>query len=220
MTDELDNPFTDAGPESPADHHFLAYEDVVADIFEAVTNAGLRVDDMRHDMEPSIGERRFECTVRLDGPDAPTRYHAHISFAWDALMTFISTYGPGRECELYHDDEDLDDCPHQLIDPDPLAEIEVEFVLGDGGYELQNIAEVPGWVESVQQLFGTVYPDGNGPSVHVGMAVIGSATIIEKFSAEHSWLVNVSREGVFTDIAQHIVATLKIAPQLADRLPF
>lgn len=205
--------------DSPAPQ-FLAYEDIVAEIFDAATHAGLRVDDMRHDMEPSIGERRFECTVRMDTPDQSSKYHAHISFTWDALMTFVSTYGPGRECELYHDADDLDDCPHQMIDPDPLAEIEVEFVLGDGGYELQDIGEIPGWVESVSQLFNSVFPDNDGPSVHVGMAIIGSTTIIEKFSAEHSWLVNVAHESVFDDIARQVHAVLRIAPSLADRLPF
>jgi hypothetical protein len=44
---------------------FPSYEELSADLIEAIDQAGLFIEDVRHHLEPSVGERRFECTVRL-----------------------------------------------------------------------------------------------------------------------------------------------------------
>jgi hypothetical protein len=116
---------------------FPSYEELSADLIEAIDQAGLFIEDVRHHLEPSVGERRFECTVRLSSGEPPSRYHVHLSFAWDALLTYVAAYGAGADCDLYHDDEEAEDCPHHQLPPQPFVELEAEFILGDGGYGLR-----------------------------------------------------------------------------------
>ena len=198
---------------------FPSYEEVSADLIEALDGAGLFVEDVRHHLEPSVGDRRFECTIRLTSGEPPSRYHVHLSFVWDALLTYVAAYGPGADCELYHDDEESQDCPHRQLAPQPFLELEAEFVLGDGGYELHELAELSGWVETVQGLLAKAFRDDDRPSVHVGIASLGTTTLVEKFTAEHSWLLDFERPPDFEGIAQQIQAALRLVPQLADRLP-
>ena len=198
---------------------FPSYEEVSADLVEALDGVGLFVEDVRHHIEPSVGERRFECTIRLTAGEPPSRYHVHLSFLWDALLTYIAAYGPGSDCELYHDDEEAQSCPHQQLTPQPFVELEAEFVLGDGGYELHEMAEVSGWVEMVQGLLGKAFTSDDKPSVHVGIASLGATTLVEKFTAEHSWLLDFERPPDLAAIARQIQAALRLVPQLADRLP-
>jgi len=198
---------------------FPSYEEVSADLIEAIDGAGLFVEDVRHHLEPSVGERRFECTIRLSPSEPPSRYHVHLSFVWDALLTYVAAYGPGADCELYHDDDEAQECPHQQLTPQPFVELEAEFVLGDGGYELHDIDEVSSWVETVQGLLAKAFSDDDRPSVHVGIASLGATTLVEKFTAEHSWLLDFERPPDFAGIARQIQTALKLVPQLADRLP-
>lgn len=204
-----------AGADRPT---FPSYEEFASDLLEAVDAAGLSIEDVRHHLEPGLGERRFECTVRLTG-DPPPRYHVHVSYTWDALLTFISAYGPGADCELYHDDDEAQDCPHQQITPQAFVDVEAEFVLGDGGYELHDLDEVGGWVETVQTLLGKAFSEDDKPSVHVGIAVLGTTTLVEKFTAEHSWFLDFEKQPDLATVAKQIDAALKLVPQLADRLP-
>src|SRR5579884_413227 len=208
-------PEPEAAPERPS---FPSYEEFASDLLEAIDSVGLSIEDVRHHVEPGLGERRFECTIRLQG-DPPSRYHVHLSFVWDALLTFISAYGPGADCELYHDDEEAQDCPHQQLTPQPFVDVEAEFVLGDGGYELHELDEVQGWVSTVQNLVAKAFPDEDRPSVHVGIAVLGSTTLVEKFTAEHSWFLDFDKRPDLGTIARQVEAALKLVPQLADRLP-
>jgi hypothetical protein len=209
-----------AGPEPVgADRPtFPSYEEFASDLLEAVDGVGLSIEDVRHHLEPGLGERRFECTVRLTG-DPPPRYHVHVSYTWDALLTFISAYGPGADCELYHDDDEAQDCPHQQITPQAFVDVEAEFVLGDGGYELHDLDEVGGWVETVQNLLGKAFSEDDKPSVHVGIAVLGTTTLVEKFTAEHSWFLDFEKQPDLAALAKQIDTALKLVPQLADRLP-
>lgn len=198
---------------------FPSYEEVSADLIEALDGAGLFVEDVRHHLEPSVGERRFECTIRLSSGEPPSRYHVHLSFVWDALLTYVAAYGPGSDCELYHDDEESQDCPHRQLTPQPVVELEAEFVLGDGGYELHDLAEVATWVDTVQGLLSKAFRDEDRPSVHVGVAALGQTTLVEKFTAEHSWLLDFEHPPDFPGIARQLQSALKLVPQLADRLP-
>ena len=143
----------------------------------------------------------------------------HLSFVWDALLTYIAAYGPGSDCELYHDDEEAQDCPHRHLQPQPFVEIEAEFVLGDGGYELQDVAEVSSWIDTVQGLLGKAFPSDDKPSVHIGLAALGTTQLVEKFTAEHSWLIDFERPPDFDAIASQVKGALRLVPQLADRLP-
>jgi hypothetical protein len=198
---------------------FPSYEEFASDLLEAIDGSGLSIEDVRHHVEPGIGERRFECTVRLSPSEPPSRYHVHVSFAWDALMTYVASYGSGADCELYHDEEDAQDCPHQHLAPQPFVEIEAEFILGDGGYELQDVGEVGTWVDTVQTLIGKAFPDDDRPSVHIGLAALGRTTLVEKFTAEHSWLIDFEHPPDLGVIGRQVQAALRIVPQLADRLP-
>lgn len=210
-----------AGPETEADRlpPFPSYEEMASDLLEAIDGVGLSIEDVRHEIEPGIGERRFECTVRLSPTDPPSRYHVHLSFSWDALMTYIATYGAGADCELYHDEEEAHECVHQQLPPQPFVEVEAEFVLGDGGYELQELGEVTGWIDTVQSLLAKAFGDEDRPSVHVGLAALGSTVLVEKFVAEHSWLVDFERRPDLGQIARQVQSALKLVPALADRLP-
>lgn len=198
---------------------FPSYEEFASDLLEAVDRAGLSIEDVRHQVEPAIGERRFECTVRLAPSDPPSRYHVHLAFAWDALMTYVATYGSGADCEMYHDEEDAQDCPHQHLAPQPFVEVEAEFVLGDGGYELHEVGEVGTWIDTVQALLGKAFSDDDRPSVHVGLAALGGTTLVEKLSAEHSWLIDFEQRPDLGAIGLQLQAALRLIPQLADRLP-
>ena len=197
---------------------FPSYEEFASDLLEAVDAAALSIEDVRHHVEPGLGERRFECTIRL-AADPPSRYHVHLSFTWDALLTFISAYGPGADCELYHDDEEAQDCPHQQLTPQPFVDVEAEFVLGDGGYELHEMDEVASWIDTVQSLIGKAFSEEDRPSVHVGIAVLGTTTLVEKFTAEHSWFLDFEKKPDLGLIARQIDSALRLVPQLADRLP-
>lgn len=206
-----------AGAEHP--EPFPTYEELASDLLEALDDAGLSIEDVRHELEPGVGERRFECVVRLQASDPPSRYHAHLSFSWDALMTYIAAYGAGADCDLYHDEEEEQECPHRHLRPQPFVEIEAEFLLGDGGYELQEVSEVSAWIDTVQALLGKAFPEDDRPSVHVAMAALGSTVLVEKLAAEHSWLVDFETPPDLGPIARQVQAALRVVPQLADRLP-
>jgi len=210
---------TPGGPPSERPEAFPSYEELASDLLEALDEAGLSIEDVRHELEPGAGERRFECTLRLQPGEPPSRYHAHLSFVWDALMTYVAAYGPGADCDLYHDEEEQEDCPHRRLQPQPFVEIEAEFVLGDGGYELQELGEVAGWLDTVQTLLGKAFPADDRPSVHVGLAALGGSVLVEKLTAEHSWLIDFDEPPDFTAMAQQVLAALRLVPQLADRLP-
>ncbi|GAC1340416.1 MAG: hypothetical protein NVSMB29_09240 [Candidatus Dormibacteria bacterium] len=203
----------DARPSLPS------YEELARDLLEALDGAGLVIEDARNQLEPEIGERRFEVTVRLAAAEVGSRYHAHLSFSWDALLTHLSTYGAGSECELYHEEDEEIDCPHQHLAPQPFVEVEAEFALGDGGYELHDVDEVASWVDTVQALLGKAFPDDDRPSVHIGIAALGSVMLVEKLTAEHSWVVDFDGEPNYAGIARQVQAALRVVPQLADRLP-
>lgn len=210
--DPADDPTAELVPPFPT------YEELAGDLLESLEAAGLSIDDVRHELEPGIGERRFEVTVR-QGPDPMSRYHAHLSFTWDALLTYVSANGGASECDLYHDDDDEVECPHQRLRPQPFVEIEVEIVLGDGGYELHDVDEVSSWVDTVQSLLGKTFPEDDRPSIHVGLAALGSVVLVEKLTAEHSWLVDFDGVPDYAAIGKQVAAALKVVPQLADRLP-
>jgi hypothetical protein len=204
---------------SPEATGFPSYEELSADLIDALDGSGLFVEDVRHHLEPSAGDRRFECTIRLSSGEPPSRYHVHLSFVWDALLTYIAAYGPGADCELYHDEDEAQSCPHHQLQPQPFVELEAEFVLGDGGYELHDMAEAASWIETVQGLLAKAFKGDDRPSVHLGIATLGATTLVEKFTAEHSWLLEFEEPPDLAGIARQIQTALRLVPQLADRLP-
>ena len=210
-----------SGDESLTDRTppFPSYEEFSADLVTTLAGAGLTVEEARDEYEPGIGERRFECTVRLSGGETPSRYHAHVSFAWDALLTYLTAYGAGADCELYHDEDEAEDCPHQHLAPQALLELEAEFVLGDGGYELQNISELSDWVSTADALLSKAFTSDDRPSVHVGLASVSGTLLVEKFTAEHAWLLDFEQGPDLTTVGLQLQAALKLVPALADRLP-
>ena len=48
---------------------------------------------------------------------------------------------------------------------------------------------------------------------------MGTTTLVEKFTAEHSWLLDFERPPDFEGIAHQVQNALRLIPQLADRLP-
>ena len=74
-------------------------------------------------------------------------------------------------------------------------------------------------MDTVQELLAKVFRDEDRPSVHVGIASLGSTTLVEKFTAEHSWLLDFERPPDFEGIARQVQTALRLVPQLADRLP-
>ena len=77
-------------------------------------------------------------------------------------------------------------------------------MLGDGGYELHDLDEVGGWVETVQTLLGKAFSEDDKPSVHVGIAVLGTTTLVEKFTAEHSWFLDFEKQPDLAALAKQI----------------
>jgi hypothetical protein len=78
---------------------------------------------------------------------------------------------------------------------------------------------VSGWVDTVQGLLAKAFPEDDRPSVHVGLAALGGTVLVEKLTAEHSWLLDFDTPPDFAAIAGQVQAALRIVPQLADRLP-
>jgi hypothetical protein len=66
---------------------------------------------------------------------------------------------------------------------------------------------------------GKAFTDEDRPSVHVGVAVLGTTTLVEKFTAEHSWFLDFDKRPDLGTIAHQIDSALRLIPQLADRLP-
>ncbi len=193
------------------------YEEFATSLLETAREHDLAIDDVRHEIEPSSGERRFSALLRLNSAEIGSRYHAHLSFGWDALLTYVTVYGATAECELYHDD-DLD-CPHSSLVPQPAIELEGEFILGDGGYDLQSLEEANSWLGTVQVLLAKVFPEENRPSVHIGIVSANGTLIVEKLTAEYSWILDLSSPVDFAEILTQVGAVLAVVPQLADRLP-
>ncbi len=207
-------------PELEADggSYFPTYEELASDLLESLEANGLVVHDVRHELEPGTGERRFECVARLPGGDSPHRYHATLHFHWDALLTYASAYGPGAECDLYHGDDVP--CPHREGRPQPFTEIVVEYTLGDGGYQLRDLSEVPHWIETARQLLEKAAAGDDRPAVHIGLSWQGDTTLVERFVAESSWYLELDEPPDLGPVSRQVTATLRLTPGLADRLPF
>ncbi|HEY6538591.1 MAG TPA: hypothetical protein VI138_06070 [Candidatus Dormibacteraeota bacterium] len=197
--------------------YFPTYEELAADLLDGLERAGLAVHDVGHEVEPSSGERTFHAGVRLPSSEPPHRYAATLHFHWDALLTYIGTYGPGTDCELYHDDEQV--CSHRRSPPRPFVEVVVEFDLGDGGYELRDLGEIHAWLGTVEGLLGRAVPEQEGRTVRVGLAVRDGAILVERFQVEQTWFVDLSGPPDLGPASQVIAATLRATPALADRLP-
>ncbi len=195
--------------------YFPTYEEVAAEVLESLERAGLVVQDVGHELEPSTGERTFQCAARLPGSEPPHRYLANIHFHWDALLTYVGTYGPGSECELYHDEGD--ECSHQHAHP--AVELVGEYDLGDGGYPLRELGEVQAWIDTVEGLLSRSLPAQEGRVVRLGLTVKDGTVFVDRFAAEQVWYLDLSEPPDLDSICQTVQATLKVTPSLADRLP-
>jgi hypothetical protein len=197
------------------DSYFPTYEELAAEVLDGLERADLVVQDVGHELEPSTGERTFQCSVRLPASEPPHRYLASLHFHWDALLTYVGTYGPGSECELYHEDDE--ECSHQH--PHPAVELVAEFDLGDGGYALRELGEVQAWIETVEGLLARSLPSQEGRVVRVGLTVKDGTAWVDRFAAEQVWYLDLSEPPDLAPICETIQATLRVTPSLADRLP-
>jgi hypothetical protein len=197
------------------DGYFPTYEELAAEVLDGLERAGLVVQDVGHELEPSMGERTFQCSVRLPTSEPPHRYLASLHFHWDALLTYVGTYGPGSECELYHEDDE--ECPHRHAHP--AVELVAEYDLGDGGYPLRELGEVQAWIETVEGLLARSVPAQEGRVVRVGLTVRDGTAWVDRFAAEQVWYLDLSEPPELSEICETILATLRVTPALADRLP-
>jgi hypothetical protein len=200
-----------------SDAYFPSYEEVAAELLEGLEKSSLVVHDVGHELEPSSGERTFHATVLLPSSEPPHRYAATLHFHWDALLTYVGTYGPGSDCELYHDDEEV--CTHRQNPARPFVELVVEYDLGDGGYELRELTELHGWISTVDGLLSRSVPDQQGRMVRLGLAVREGTIWVDRFFAEQAWYLDLSEPPDFDPVCRVIASTLKATPALADRLP-
>ncbi len=200
-----------------ADAYFPTYEEVASELLDCLERTGLTVQDVAHELEPGTGERTFQCTVRAPGGEPPYRYSCSVHFHWDALLTFLGAYGPGSDCELYHEDDEP--CPHQERRPRPTVEVVTEYDLGDGGYQLSELEEMRGWIATVESLLQRAVPDQEELTVRLGLAVREGAIWVDRFFAEQPWFVDLALPPDLSRISEAIAATLKVTPSLADRLP-
>ncbi len=197
--------------------YFPTYEEIASELLEGLELAGLLVQDVGHELEPSTGERTFQCMVRLPASDPPHRYLATMHFHWDALLTYVGTYGPGSECDLYHDDDEP--CTHNSALPHPGVELVAEYDLGEGGYELRELGEVQAWIDTVETLLARALPAQEGRVVHLGLAIRDGKIWVDRFVAEQAWYLDLTEPPDLTLICRGIEATLMVTPSLADRLP-
>ncbi|MGA2872005.1 MAG: hypothetical protein ABSF27_00205 [Candidatus Dormibacteria bacterium] len=199
------------------DSYFPTYEELAAELLEGLERASLIVQDVAHEIEPSSGERTFHATVRLPASEPPHRYAATVHFHWDALLTYVGAYGPGSECELYHDEEEV--CGHRRSSARPFVEVVVEYDLGDGGYQLSELTELQSWIGTVNGLLSRAVPDQEGRAVRVGLVLREGGMWVDRFYAEQAWYLDLSEPPQVDPACRVIASTLKATPALADRLP-
>ncbi len=197
--------------------YFPVYEEVASDLLEGLDRTGLVVEDIGHEIEPSTGDRTFRCAAHVGTSEAAPRYQASLHFHWDALLTYLGTYGPGSECDLYHEPGEA--CSHRAQPPHPGVDLVVEYDLGDGGYQLSDLGEVQAWISTVESLLSRVLPDDDGRVVHLNLAFREGAVWVERFTAEQSWYLDLSEPRDLSPICEMVAATLRATPTLADRLP-
>ncbi|MGH7641308.1 MAG: hypothetical protein ACREN7_00570 [Candidatus Dormibacteria bacterium] len=197
--------------------YFPTYEELAAALLDGLEQVPLVVHEVGHEHEPSTGERTFHAQVRLPASESPHRYAATVHFHWDALLTYVGTYGPGADCELYHEADES--CSHQGRVPRPFVEIVAEFDLGDGEYRLHNLDEVPSWIATVDGLLARAVPDQEGRTVRVGLNVRDGDVFVDRFHAEQAWYLELSQPPELLPICRVIGTTLQATPALADRLP-
>jgi hypothetical protein len=209
----------DSGDEAKenGEGYFPTYEELAAELLEGLESRSLVVHEVGHEVEPSTGERTFHATVRLTTSEAPHRYAASLHFHWDALLTYVGTYGPGSDCELYHDEDEV--CSHRQNPPRPFVELVAEYDLGDGGYELRELTELSGWIGTVEGLLGRAVPDQEGRTVRVGLSGRDGGVWVDRFHAEQAWYLDLAEPPDLDPVCQIIANTLKATPALADRLP-
>jgi len=195
--------------------YFPTYEEIASEVLEGMERAGLVVQDVGHDLEPSTGERTFQCSVRLPSSDPPHRYLATIHFHWDALLTYLGTYGPGSECDLYHEEDEP--CGHQQARP--AIELVSEYDLGDGGYALRELGEVSAWIDTVEGLLARALPAQEGRVVRLGLTVRDGTIWVDRFAAEQVWYLDLAEPPDLDAVCQTVQGTLRVTPALADRLP-
>jgi hypothetical protein len=195
--------------------YFPTYEEIASEVLEGMERAGLVVQDVGHDLEPSTGERTFQCSVRLPTSDPPHRYLATIHFHWDALLTYLGTYGQGSECDLYHEEDEP--CVHHQARP--AVELVSEYDLGDGGYALRELSEVSAWIDTVEGLLARSLPAQEGRVVRLGLTVREGTIWVDRFAAEQVWYLDLTDPPDLDPVCQTVQATLKVTPALADRLP-
>ena len=197
--------------------YFPTYEELAAELLEGLETCSLVVHEVGHEIEPSSGERTFHATVRLATSEPPHRYAASLHFHWDALLTYVGTYGPGSDCELYHDEDEV--CSHQQNPARPFVELVAEYDLGDGGYELRALTELSGWIGTVEGLLGRAVPDQEDRIVRLGLSVRQGGFWVDRFHAEQAWYLDLAEPPDLTPVCHVIANTLKATPALADRLP-
>lgn len=197
--------------------YFPTYEEIAAEVLDGLEKVSLVVHDVGHELEPSSGERTFHATVRLPASEPPHRYAATVHFHWDALLTYVGTYGPGSDCELYHDEDEV--CTHRRNSPRPFVELVAEYDLGDGGYELRELTELHSWIGTVDGLLARAVPDQEGRAIRLGLAVREGGIFVDRFHAEQAWYLDLGEPPDIGQCCQVIATTLKATPALADRLP-
>lgn len=206
-----------AGGEAAEQGSLPTYEELAGLILEELEAQELVVEDVGHELEPSSGERTFHAVVRLAGSEPPHRYAATLHFHWDALLTFVGTYGLGMECDLYHEEDEP--CTHRGAAPHPVVELIAEYDLGEGGYQLHDLVEVQGWVDTVNKVLTRAAPDQDGRAVRLGLAVRDGKIWVDRFFADQVWYLDLSSEPDLATICQTVAGTMRLTPALADRLP-
>lgn len=206
-----------AAPDEEELQYFPVYEEVASDLLEGLERAGLVVEDITHEVEPSSGDRTFHCAAHVGTGELQPKYQANLHFHWDALLTYLSTYGPRSECDLYH--EPGEPCTHRDARPRPGVDLVVEYDLGDGGYQLAELGEVQTWITTVEGLLARVLPEQDARVVHLNLGFREGATWVERFSAEQSWFLDLSQPRDLDPICAMVATTLRATPALADRLP-
>jgi len=112
---------------------------------------------------------------------APVALPRPSSFVWDAC-SLRRRYGPAPTATSTTTTRRPRTAPPQL--PPAFVELEAEFILGDGGYELHDVAEVSAGWTTVQELLAKSSVTRTPPSM--SDRLIGVDHLVEKFTAEHS----------------------------------
>jgi hypothetical protein len=175
----------------------ITYEELINQINDAAHEAGLKIYNIRNQLETRTLDREFSFCCVPQEYEAPHKTRALIHFGWDNTLTAESF---GGNCALYHGDDI--ECTHDEIDKEPFIELYIK-------YQFEVIADFKTMTDEINKelirIFHVNMEHENVPIIKWELIVRDDGNnMISEISAEHYWHINLMEdydlESVFTEV--------------------